>query len=98
MSQASIRTRKSPRIITNLRPERLSGRLEEWQPTCLSYSWRGIMHLHRTRVFDGQEVTALDNSEIAKRKNTGTKLRAIAAVMLTLASCVPSGFAQETPA
>src|ERR1035438_2192152 len=98
MSQSAVRKRNSPWITRNLRPERDSGRLLEWQPTCLSYSRRGIMHLHRTRVFDGQEITALDNSEKAKRKTTGTKLRAIAAVMLTLASCVPSGFAQETPA
>ena len=56
------------------------------------------MHLQRTRVFDGQEVTAQDNSEQAGRKQTGTRLRAMAAVMLTLASCVPSGFAQQTPA
>ncbi len=56
------------------------------------------MHLHRTRVFDGQEVTAQDNSRQAKRKHTGTKLRALAAVMLALASCVPSGYSQQTPA
>src|ERR1039458_1356061 len=98
MSQAAIRTRKSPRIITNLRPERLSGRLEEWQPTCLSYSWRGTMHLHRTRVFDGQEVTAQDNSEITGRRQSAGKLRAIAALMLTMASCMPSGMAAQTPA
>jgi outer membrane protein TolC len=56
------------------------------------------MHLHRTRVFDGQEVTAQDNSEITGRRQSAGKLRAIAALMLTMASCMPSGMAAQTPA
>jgi outer membrane protein TolC len=56
------------------------------------------MHLHRIRVFDGQEITALDNSEKAGRRQAGGKLRAVAAMMLTMASCMPSGLAQDTPA
>jgi hypothetical protein len=56
------------------------------------------MHLYRTRVFDGEEMTVLDNSEKAGRKQVGGKLRAVAALMLTMASCMPSGFAQQTPA
>jgi outer membrane protein len=56
------------------------------------------MHLYRTRVFDGQEMTALDNSEKAGRRQAGGKAARSAALMLTLASCMPSGFAQQTPA
>ncbi len=59
------------------------------------------MHLDRTRVFDGQKITALDNfdkSENATRKKTAGRLRAVAAIMLTLASCAPSGVAAQTPA
>src|ERR1039458_8317771 len=98
MSQSAVRKRNSPWITRNLRPERVSGRLLEWQPICLSYLRRGIMHLHRTRVFDGQEITAQDNSEKAGRRQAGGKLRAVAALMLTMASCMPSGLAQQTPA
>ncbi len=58
------------------------------------------MHLDRTRVFDGQQIAALDNSsdnsEKAGRRLQATgRLRAVAAIMLTLASCAPSGFAQQ---
>ena len=56
------------------------------------------MHLNGTGVFEQQEETARGNSEQAGRKQTGTKLRALAAVMLTLASCAPSGFAQQAAA
>src|ERR1039458_7264380 len=108
MCQAAIRKRKTPWIVTIMRPKTFSGRLLEWQPTCLSYSWRGTMHLQRTRVFDGQEVTSLekafldktsmDKSDRARRQPTGGKLRAFAAMMLTMASCMPSGMAAQTPA
>ena len=53
------------------------------------------MHLHRTSVFEGQEMTASKTSEQAGRGKTCERLRALAAVMLTLASCVPSGFTQQ---
>ncbi len=66
------------------------------------------MHLQRTRVFDGQEITSLEEtslnrtslvqSEISRRRQTAGKLRAIAAMMLTMASCMPSGLAAQTPA
>ncbi|MGC1462348.1 MAG: TolC family protein [Terracidiphilus sp.] len=56
------------------------------------------MHLHRTRVFDGQNITARDKFEKTERKQAGGKLRAIAAMMLTMASCMPSGMAAQTPA
>jgi outer membrane protein len=56
------------------------------------------MHLHRRRAFDGQEISAQDNLEKAGRRQTGGKLRAVAALMLTMASCMPPGFAQQTPA
>src|SRR5579859_4851586 len=97
MSQAAAK-RISPWIVTILRPEGLSRRLEEWQPTCPSNSWRGTMHLDRTRVFDQQEITVPDNSDKPGRKQAGGKLRAVAALMLTMASCMPSGLAQQTPA
>jgi len=56
------------------------------------------MHLHHTRVFDGQEITATNNSEKTARRQAAGKLRAVAALMLTMASCMPSGFAQQAPA
>jgi outer membrane protein TolC len=49
-------------------------------------------------VFDGQEITVPDISEKTGRRQAGGKLRAVAALMLTMASCMPSGFAQQTPA
>src|ERR1017187_9554667 len=73
-----------------MRPDRLAGRLEEWHPTCLSYSWRGTMHLFGISVFEQQEETA---GKI--RGQAGKRLRALAAVMLTLTAGVPSGFAQQ---
>ena len=48
------------------------------------------MHLFGIRVFDQQDVTAL-----RPQGQQGRRLRALAAAMLTLASCVPSGFAQQ---
>ena len=60
------------------------------------------MHLYRTRVLDDvfaeQEITAPQNSDKTDRRQAGGKLRAVAALMLTMASCMPSGFAQQTPA
>ena len=56
------------------------------------------MDLYRTRVFDVKEITARDNFEKAGRRQAGGKLRAIAAMMLTIASCMPSGMAAQTPA
>ncbi len=61
------------------------------------------MHLHHTRVFDGQEVTAQTIRKPAgnkqmKRSQAGAKLRGIAAVLLTMASCMPSGLPAQTPA
>jgi outer membrane protein len=56
------------------------------------------MHLYRTRVFDGKQMTQRDKIESAGRRQSGSRLRAIAALMLTLASCMPSGLAAQTPA
>ncbi|MDR3741601.1 MAG: TolC family protein [Terracidiphilus sp.] len=39
-----------------------------------------------------------DNSETSGRRQTDSKLRAVAVLMLTMASCMPSGFGQQTPA
>lgn len=49
------------------------------------------MQLFGIRVFDQQDVTALQPKGLA-----GRRLRALAAAMLTLAAGVPSGFAQQT--
>src|SRR5579859_3058125 len=82
--------RKAPRKSTNLRLERFSGRHVERHPTCLSDSWRGNMQLFGIRVFEDQEAAG------RRVKPNGTqRLRSLAAVMLTLAAGVPSGFAQE---
>jgi outer membrane protein TolC len=58
------------------------------------------MQLERIRVFEGQNSTQQDiaGQRQAKRKMSGGKLRAIAAIMLTMAACVPQGFAAQTPA
>ncbi len=56
------------------------------------------MHLYRIRVFDGQEITATDNSDKTRPRPTAGKLRALAALLLTMASCMPTGLAQETQA
>ena len=50
------------------------------------------MHLSGIRVFEKQDV-----AERQKRIKLGSRLRALAAVMLTLTACVPSGYAQQTP-
>ena len=54
------------------------------------------MHLNGRRVFDRQEETARQIRGNAGRGQAGKGLRAIAAVMLTLAAGSPSGFAQQT--
>jgi len=54
------------------------------------------MDLHRIRVFHGREDSACINHRKTERGQTGERLRALAVVMLTLASCMPSGFAQQT--
>lgn len=57
------------------------------------------MYLHHTRVFDGQKVTAEESGKsVMSKRQAGTKLRAIAAVALTMASCIPQGLAAQTPA
>lgn len=56
------------------------------------------MHLYRRRVFNGQEMTQQKNSEMESRRHSGGRLRATAALMLTLASCMPSGLIAQTPA
>lgn len=48
------------------------------------------MYRFGIRVFEQQDATAL-----RPQGRSGVQLRALAAVMLTLASCVPSGFAQQ---
>ncbi len=61
------------------------------------------MQLRRIRVFDRQKSISPEvlEQEAIKRsspKEAGTRLRAFAAVMLTLASCMPSSLAAQTPA
>jgi outer membrane protein TolC len=56
------------------------------------------MHLDSIGVVDGREINARDNFDKAGRRLAGGKLRAIAAMMLTMASCMPSGMAAQTPA
>jgi outer membrane protein TolC len=56
------------------------------------------MHLFGTSVFEQQEETARTNRGDAGRGQAGNRLRAIAAVMLTLTAGVPSGFAQQAVA
>ena len=57
------------------------------------------MQLYGTRVFEQQETTAQANQGQTGRGNgrgqAGMRLRAIAALMLTLAAGVPSGFSQQ---
>jgi outer membrane protein len=54
------------------------------------------MQSYGTRVFDRQmKDAALDRRGKAMSGRSGERLRALAAVMVTLASCVPSGFAQQ---
>ena len=61
------------------------------------------MQLDRIGVLDGRDLNPQEISEQAgnqksARRQAGGKLRAVAAIMLTMASCVPSGFAAQTPA
>jgi outer membrane protein len=49
------------------------------------------MHLFGIRVFDKQDATTHQ-----VKRQTGTRLRAAAAAALTLASCIPSGYAQQS--
>jgi len=56
------------------------------------------MHLFDLCVFEQQDETARNRREQAGRGQAGKQLRAVAAVMLTLAACVPSGFAQQPTA
>ncbi len=56
------------------------------------------MHLFGIRVFEQeQDQSARVMRGVSGRGQAGSRLRAIAAVVLTMASCMPSGFAQ-TPA
>lgn len=50
------------------------------------------MHLFAERVFDHREATARSG-----RGHKETRLRALAATLLTLGSCVPGGWAQQAP-
>lgn len=61
------------------------------------------MQLRRISVFDRQKSTSpevLEETAIKRssQKEAATRLRALAAVMLTLASCMPSSLAAQTPA
>src|SRR6478752_2624586 len=89
----SGRERKKPRRLIKLRPEGHFGRLEEWHPTCLRNSWRGNMQSFGIRVFKHKEKTMRQ-----AESQSGKRLRALAAVMLTLAAGGPSGFAQQAAA
>jgi outer membrane protein TolC len=54
------------------------------------------MQFFGTSVFEQQRETAHVNLENTNRGQAGSRLRSVAAVMLTLASCLPSGFAQQS--
>ncbi|MGA9672277.1 MAG: TolC family protein [Terracidiphilus sp.] len=54
------------------------------------------MHSFGVRVFEQQSETAGEKLAKTGRGEAGKRLRALAAVMLTLAAGVPSGFAQQT--
>jgi outer membrane protein TolC len=56
------------------------------------------MHLFGTSVFEQQQETASTTRKMAGRAQAGMRLRAVAAVMLTLAAGVPPGFAQQPAA
>ncbi len=62
------------------------------------------MQLERIRVFEGQDLTQastqqdISGSRQARRSRGSGKLRAVAALLLTMASCVPPGFSEQTPA
>jgi len=53
------------------------------------------MHLYGIRVFEQQETTVRGSLAKMGRREAGNRLRAIAAVVLTLAAGVPSGFSQQ---
>ena len=57
------------------------------------------MHLFGTRVFEQeQDQSARVMRGVSERGQAGSRLRAIAAVVLTMASCMPSGYAQTQAA
>jgi outer membrane protein len=57
------------------------------------------MHLYDIRVFElEQDEIAHGVRKTAKPRQAGNKLRAMAVVMLTMASCMTSGLSQQTPA
>ena len=59
------------------------------------------MHSFGIRVFEKQKETALDSgveTSQSKRGQTGNRLRLTAAVLLTLAAGMPSGYAQQAQA
>ncbi len=56
------------------------------------------MDLNGRRVFEQQDETAREKRAEAGRRQAGNRLRAIAAVLLTLAAGSPSGFAQQAGA
>jgi outer membrane protein TolC len=56
------------------------------------------MQLFGASIFEQQQETARELRNQAKRGQTGNRLRAVAAVLLTLTTGVPSGFAQQSPA
>jgi outer membrane protein TolC len=56
------------------------------------------MQLFGSSVFEQREKNMKVRSTQAPRGQAGNRLRALAAVMLTLAAGVPSGFAQQAPA
>ena len=56
------------------------------------------MHLNGMSVFDRQDGKTSDTRLQGGRGQAGKRLRAIAAVMLTLAAGVPSSFSQQTAA
>jgi outer membrane protein TolC len=55
------------------------------------------MHLYRTGVFEGQDQSERGARTINGQKQSGGRLRALAAILLTASSCMPSSFGQ-TPA
>ena len=54
------------------------------------------MHLDGISVFEQQDETVRSRRDHAGRGQAGKRLRAVAAVMLTMVAGVPSGFAQQT--
>jgi outer membrane protein TolC len=56
------------------------------------------MHLFGISVFEHQDRTARSNFAQTSHGQAGNRLRAVAAVMLTLTTGVPSGLAQQAPA